>query len=173
MPACAACTARNERRLRREGAEEIAPWVFGLMVPVYSLVFAGAVVESARLERRPPAALTIAMVGLFCAAKGLKLWAILHLRSAWTMRVFVPRSLRVVVSGPYRFLRHPNYVAVMGEIVALPIAGGAYLTAFLGAVLFALILAVRIRSEEAALMSRPEYASLMAGRRRFLPGRGR
>ncbi len=166
-----AWSARNERSLRREGAEEVAPWVFRLMVPVYSLVFAGALAEHLLGRRRPPRLWAAAMVILFLAAKGLKLWAVLHLGAAWTMRVFVPRSIRVVATGPYRLLRHPNYVAVMGEIVTLPLAGGAWATALLGGALFAAILVFRIRTEEAALLARPEYASLMSGKRRFLPGR--
>ncbi len=166
-----AYAARNERRLRNDGAEEVAPWVFRLMVPVFSLIFVGAIAEHRLLARRPPAPLVAAMVALFLAAKGLKLWAVLHLREAWTMRVILPRSLRVVASGPYRYLRHPNYVAVMGEIIALPLVGGAWLTALAGVLLFAPILFARVRTEEAALLRRPEYAERMGAKRRFLPGK--
>ncbi len=162
--------ARNERRLRREGGAEVAPSVFLLMVPVYSLVFVGALAEHLGLRRRPPLSLMVAAVVLFVAAKGLKLWAILHLDGAWTMRVILPRTLRVVTTGPYRYARHPNYVAVMGEIAALPLAGGAWITAVAGVILFAGILTLRVRSEEAALMGRPEYAASMGPKRRFLPG---
>ncbi len=165
--------AGNERRLRREGAEEIAPWVFRLMAPVYLLVFPGAIAENVLLDRRPLPVVAFTMAALFFAAKLLKLWAVLHLREAWTMRVFLPRSLRVVTTGPYRYLRHPNYIAVMGEVVALPLAGGAFITATVCGTLFALILVLRIRTEEAALLARPEYAALMGGKRRFLPGAGR
>jgi methyltransferase len=163
----------NERRLRREGAIEIAPWVFALMVPVYSFQFAGAVAEHLLLGRRPPAVLVTAMLGLFAAAKALKFWAVRHLGDAWTMRVFVPRRLRVAVEGPYRFLRHPNYVAVVAEIVAVPLAGGAWITAVVSALLFAPVLAARIRTEEAALLARPEYAAAMAAKGRFVPRSGR
>lgn len=162
--------ARNERRLKREGAEEVAPWVFLLMIPVYSLVFAGAVAEHLLLHRRPPVALVIFGVALFGASKGLKFWAIRHLGGAFTMRVFLPRALRVVETGPYRYARHPNYVAVVGEIAAVPLAGGAWITALAGVALFTVILTLRIKTEEAALMAREEYASTMGARRRFLPG---
>ena len=110
------------------------------------------------------------MVLLFVLAKGLKVWAILSLRDLWTMRVILPRRLSVVTTGPYRHLRHPNYVAVVFEVTALPLAGGAGLTAVAaGALIIALVWA-RVRTEEAALLARPEYAGAMRDRRRFLPG---
>ena len=164
---------RNESRLLSEGAEEVAPWVFHLMVPVYSLTFPGAVAEHLIMGRRPPLPFAASMVLLFLLAKGLKFWAIHSLGNLWTMRVILPRPLVVVTGGPYRFLRHPNYVAVAFEVTALPLAVGAFITAVAGgAFLFALLWA-RVRTEEAALLARPEYAAAMGQRRRFVPGGGR
>lgn len=168
-----ALAARNEARLLGEGAEEVAPWTFRFMVPAYSLVFPAAVLEHLLAERSPGRGLVLAMVLLFGASKVLKAWAVLHLREAWTMKVVLPRALRVVVTGPYRHVRHPNYVAVIGEILTLPLAGGAWLTALAAAVLFAPLLYFRVRSEEAALLARPEYAGAMGGKGRFIPGGGR
>jgi methyltransferase len=159
----------NERRLLREGAEEIAPRVFLFMAPAYALIFPCAVAEHLALGRRPGRGWVAAAVLLFAAAKALKGWAVRHLGGAWTMRVVVPRVLGVVTTGPYRYIRHPNYVAAMAEAVALPLAGGAWITAAAGGLLFALVLAARIRTEEAALLGRPEYRAAMARKRRFLP----
>jgi len=164
---------RNERRLMREGAVEVAPWVFRWMAPVYTLIFPAAIAEHVALARRPPLLLAGALFVLFAGAKTLKLWAVLHLGDLWTMRVILPRELRVVTGGPYRYVRHPNYVAVVGEILALPLAGGAWITTLAGGALFGLLLRARVRSEETALLARPEYSSLMAGKPRFLPGAGR
>jgi len=131
---------RNEARLLKDGAEEVAPWVFRLMVPVYTLAFPAAVAENLLLARRPPLPFAASMVLLFVLAKGLKVWAILSLRDLWTMRVILPRRLSVVTTGPYRHLRHPNYVAVVFEVTALPLAGGAGLTAVAaGALIIALV----------------------------------
>ncbi len=165
--------SRNERRLLRDGAVEVAPRVFRLMAPIYTLIFPAAVLECLALERRPAPVVTAALMALFALSKLLKLWAVLHLGGLWTMRVVLPRPLRVVTGGPYRFVRHPNYVAVAGEVLALPLAGGAWLTALLGGVLFGLLLRARVRSEEAALLASPEYAATMAAKPRFVPGTGR
>ena len=168
-----ACARRNEVRLLRQGAEEVAPRVFRLMVPVYSLIFPAAIAEHLLGGRRPRPLWAAAMLVLYAAAKGLKLWAAVQLKDLWTMRVILPRPLRVITRGPYRYVRHPNYVAVIGEILAVPLAGGAWITALLACVLFGAILRARVRTEEAALLARPEYASAMAGKGRFIPGGGR
>ncbi len=162
---------RNEARLLADGGEEVAPGVFRMMVPVYALVFPAAVAEHLLLPRRPAPSLTAAMLLLFVLAKGLKFWAIWSLGGAWTMRVVLPRRLRVVGSGPYRYLRHPNYVAVVFEVTTLPLAGGAWITAVAAGGLFLALLRARVRTEEAALLSRPEYAAAMRDRPRFVPGR--
>ena len=163
----------NERRLRREGAREIAPFVFRWMVPVYTLHFVAALVEHAVRASIPPRPWVVAMAALFLASKGLKAWAILHLDGLFTMRVFIPARPVVVQSGPYRLMRHPNYVAVVGEMAALPLLGGAWVTAILFGAAFLAILKVRVGTEEAALLGVPEYAARMGDRRRFLPGRVR
>ncbi len=162
--------ARHEARLLALGAEEVAPWVYRLMVPVYTLIFPAAVAEHLVAGRRPAGAWVVAMVLLFAAAKGLKAWAVISLGDAWTMKVILPRALRVVTTGPYRFARHPNYVAVMGEILALPLAGGAWATAAAAGAIFLAILFWRVRTEEAALLRRPDYAAAMEDKARFFPG---
>lgn len=160
---------RNEIRLLHDGAQELAPGVFRLMAPVYALVFPAAVAEHLLAARRPAAWFALSMIVLFAAAKGLKLWAVQHLGDQWTMRVIVPRAVRVATGGPYRGIRHPNYLAVIAEGLALPLAGGAWRTAIGFGVLFGAILWRRIVTEEAALLARPEYAAAMAGKRRFVP----
>lgn len=164
---------RNERRLLLQGGTEVAPAVFAWMVPIYSLHFAAAAWEHVALRRSPAPAVAAAMVLLFAASKWLKWAAVRALGDLWTMRVILPVRPRVAAAGPYRFLRHPNYVAVMGEILALPLAGGATLTAAVFGAAFGLVLVARVRTEEAALLARPEYAAAMGSRPRFLPGRSR
>src|SRR5262245_29835132 len=119
----------NERRILAAGGTEVAPAVFSWMVPVYALHFPAAAWEHLALRRTPPLAWVVAMLAVFAASKWLKWAAVRALGEAWTMRVVVPATPRIAVSGPYRFLRHPNYVAVVGELLSLPLIGGAWITA--------------------------------------------
>jgi methyltransferase len=78
-------------------------------------------------------------------------------------------ALGVVTGGPYRFVRHPNYVAVFVELAALPLVHGAYLTAILGATVHVWVLRQRIGAEEAVLHADPAYRTAMAAKPRFVP----
>lgn len=162
---------RNEKRLLRAGGRAVAPALYRIMLPAYSAVFVFSLIEHFGLRRRPSLPWVVVMIALFVASKLLKLWAVLQLRRGWTMNVVVPVDLRVVTSGPYRYIRHPNYVAVLGEVTFLPLAGGAWITALAGGIVFIVLLRARVRAEEAALFEHPAYVAAMAGKHRFLPRR--
>jgi methyltransferase len=141
---------RNERRLRARGAIEAAGDPYPAMAIVYPGGFAAMILEG--LWRAVPVdGWFIAGVVLWALSKALKYAAISSLGSFWSFRVLVLPGARLVTSGPYRWLRHPNYVAVVGELVAAaglcaaPVAGG------LSAAVFALLLRRRILVEERAL----------------------
>jgi methyltransferase len=86
-------------------------------------------------------------------SQGLRWWCIAVLGRQWNTRVIVVPGLRLVAGGPYRWMRHPNYVAVVAEGIALPLVHTAWVTAVVFTVLNIPLLAVRIRAEEAALTS--------------------
>jgi methyltransferase len=104
------------------------------------------------LLRRPfPGALGWTALCAFLLAQVLRYWAIASLGDRWNVRVIVVPGDVPVVRGPYRFLRHPNYLAVAVEMVALPLVHGAFLTAIVFSTLNAALLRLRIRTEELAL----------------------
>ena len=107
--------------------------------------------------RRPDvsAGLAWSMLVLVVAAQGLRWWCIATLGRRWNTRVIVVPGLAPVTGGPYRLLRHPNYVAVVVEGVALPMVHGAWITAVVFTVANAALLRVRIRAEDAALATLP------------------
>ncbi|MFD3325447.1 isoprenylcysteine carboxyl methyltransferase family protein [Streptomyces sp. NPDC058701] len=121
------------------------------MVALHSALLAGCVLEPL-LAGRPfvPAVGWPALV-LALAAQGLRWWCIRTLGPRWNTRVVVVPGLPLVAGGPYRWLRHPNYVAVVVEGFALPLVHGAWLTALGFTVLNAVLLRVRIRCEDDAL----------------------
>jgi len=90
-------------------------------------------------------------LGLLAAAQILRIWAILALGRHWNTRILVLPQMTLVTRGPYRFIRHPNYVAIIIELIAIPAMCGAYVTAVIFSLANAWILARRIPQEEQAL----------------------
>ncbi|HEY4574358.1 MAG TPA: isoprenylcysteine carboxylmethyltransferase family protein, partial [Thermoanaerobaculia bacterium] len=115
-------------------------------------------------------ALGIPMLLLVVLATGLRYWVISTLDGRWTTRIVVLPGASPITGGPYRFLRHPNYLAVITEMLALPLAHTAWLTAIVFSVLNGLILRVRIRAEEEALARMTDYGTVFASRPRLMPG---
>jgi methyltransferase len=113
--------------------------------------------------------LAAACLVVVVAAQALRYWAIASLGERWNVRVIVEPGIPVEVHGPYRYLRHPNYVAVVLEGLAVPLVHGAWLTALAFSVSNAVLLAVRIRCEERALGTHCAYAARLGGRSRFVP----
>src|SRR5437899_8505451 len=108
--------ASNERTQRARGGIEPPDDVYKMMRIAYPAAFLAMIAEG--FVRGTPSTLALtAGIVLFAAAKALKWWAILTLGPFWTFRVIVVPDARLVTSGPYRYLRHPNYVAVAGQIV--------------------------------------------------------
>jgi methyltransferase len=101
----------------------------------------------------PPACATLVAIGIavFLAAKLLKWWAILSLGRFWSFYVLVLPGAPLVTGGPYRLMRHPNYVAVMGEIAGVALMMRAPFTGVGSAIVFGALLLARIRVEERML----------------------
>jgi methyltransferase len=161
-----ALSRRREREL--VGGRQAAARSYPLMVAVHTALLTLPVVEVAALRRRPRAPLV--WVGVLGAATLLRRWSIRTLGASWNARAVVPSDLRPVAEGPYRLVRHPNYVAVALEFLALPLAGGAWLSALGLSALNALVLFDRIREEERLLATVPGYEQTLGGKARFIPG---
>jgi methyltransferase len=140
----------NERHLRRLGAVEAPDEVYQTMRWAYPGSFVAMSVEGlfTGAEAGPVAAWGLAV---FVVAKGLKAWAIGSLGRRWTYRVFVLPDAPLVTHGPYAFMRHPNYVAVVGELVGMALMTGARIMGPVTTIAFATLLRRRIRAEELAL----------------------
>jgi methyltransferase len=140
----------NERQLRGRGAIEPPDDVYALMRVAYPGLFVAMGIEAAIRGTWSRDWLLLGVI-LFGWAKALKFWAIAHLGGLWTFKVLVVPGTPLVTSGPYRYLRHPNYIAVMGEIVSVAVALQSPIAGALGAAGFAWLLTRRIRVEERAL----------------------
>ena len=140
----------NERRLKARGAISPPDPVYPTMRVAYPATFVLMAVDGA-LRPAVPATLLVGAVALFVLAKALKIWAIGSLGELWTYKIYVVPGAPLVTGGPYRLMRHPNYVAVVGEIAAMALVTGAKLAGPAAVVGFGVLLWRRIRAEEQAL----------------------
>jgi len=142
--------AVNERAQIARGGIEPAGDVYAVMRVAYPAVFLAMIAEGWWRGVTPFVVVTAGLL-IFVSAKLLKTWAIVSLGKAWTFRVVVVPDVALVASGPYRWLRHPNYVAVAGELVGVALMSGARVAGPLGTVLFGVLMLKRISVEQRAL----------------------
>ena len=142
--------SRNERAQRARGGVEPPGDAYHLMQVVYPGAFAAMLVEGA-IRGGPPPALLAAGAIVFAAAKAIKWWAIVSLGPYWTFRVIVVPGAPRVARGPYRWIRHPNYIGVLGELAGAAAMAGAPIAGVAGLVAFSGLLVRRIAVEDEAL----------------------
>jgi methyltransferase len=142
--------ARHDRALRAAGASEPKDDVLPLMQLAYPVAFLAMALE-AWGRRAQPSTVFFAGTAVFALAKAIKYWAIATLGDRWTFRVLVPPASARITSGPYRFMRHPNYLGVMGELAGMALMAQAPIAGAISVVVFMMLIAARIRVEERAL----------------------
>lgn len=140
---------RNASWSFAQGGVESGRGHYPFMVALHTGLLAGCLVEAAHRPFVPALGWTMLVIVLL--SQGLRWWCITVLGRQWNTRVIVVPGLRLVARGPYRWMHHPNYVAVVAEGIALPLVHTAWVTAVVFTVLNIPLLAIRIRSEEAAL----------------------
>jgi methyltransferase len=146
---------RNLRWARERGGVETGAGHYPVMVALHTALLVGCVVEVLAAHRPFVPTLGWPMLVLLVGAHALRWWCIRTLGPQWNTRVVRVPGAPLVTGGPYRWLRHPNYVAVVVEGFALPLVHTAWVTAVAFTVLNAALLRVRLRVEEAALATAP------------------
>ena len=159
----------NQRRLAAKGVAKIPDPNFRWMVLFHAGILVAAGLEVVLLHRPLYPVLALLMGLLLVLSAGMRWWVIHVMSEHWNVQVMASIPLGVVVDGPFRWIRHPNYAAVFVELIALPLIHSAWLTALIGGVIHAAILRQRIRVEESVLLSNPAYKAMMGGKPRFLP----
>jgi methyltransferase len=142
---------RNERWSSARGAIVTGQGHYPAMVALHTGLLVGCPAEVWLADRPYVPTLAWPMLAALVGAQALRWWCIETLGPRWNTRVMVVPGLPLVTSGPYRLLRHPNYVAVVAEGVALPLVHTAWVTAAVFTVFNAALLTVRIRCENRAL----------------------
>jgi len=142
--------ARNESAQLARGAVEPSRDVYAAMRIAYPGAFVAMLLEGA-WRGLPPDTVVVGGAVIFAAAKALKWWAIISLGPFWTFRVLVLPGAPLVARGPYRWLRHPNYVGVIGELTGVALTMGARWSGPVALVVFGILLVKRIAVESRAL----------------------
>jgi len=141
---------RNERIMRERGAVEVGDAHYAAIVALHTVWFFGMIAEIVILTR-PINPFWPALLAIVLLAQGLRYWAIRSLGVQWNTKILVLPKGKAVTSGPYRYLRHPNYVAVIIELLIFPMIFSSYLTAISASIINLYLLRIRIRTEEEAL----------------------
>jgi methyltransferase len=140
-----ALAQRHTALLLARGAVEVAPGHYPAIVSLHAAWLAGLWLFAATRMVNVP------LLAVFCLLQVGRIWVFVTLGERWTTRIIVLPRAPLVRSGPYRFVSHPNYWIVVGEILVLPLAFGLVAFALVFSVLNAVVLWVRIRAEDAAL----------------------
>ncbi len=161
---------QHQKEMAARGAAKVDEPKFRWMVLLHAAVLIGAALEVVFLKRPFLPWLAAPMFAIFLAANAVRWWVIRSLGTHWNAQVVDSARLGVVTSGPFRYVRHPNYAAVFSELLALPLIHTAWITAVAGAIAHIGVLAQRLSTEERVLLANPDYRATMSSKPRFLPG---
>ncbi|HYL85076.1 MAG TPA: isoprenylcysteine carboxylmethyltransferase family protein [Candidatus Angelobacter sp.] len=161
---------RNFNRMLAAGAAPVPEPHFKWIVLVHTGVLIGAALEVILLHRRFLPWFAASMFALFIASNLLRLWVVVSLGQLWSVNVMDSAQMGIVTTGPFRFVRHPNYTGVVLEVISLPLIYTAWITAVAAALGYSYALSRRVPAEEKVLMANPAYRAAMEHKARFVPG---
>ena len=147
---------RNEKNMRAQGAYEVGASHYPLMILLHVSFFISLLVEVTTFNLTPSPLFLVFLI-MFLCVQGLRVWCLTSLGSFWNTKIIILPGAHVVTKGPYKYLRHPNYLVVSMEIALLPLMFEAYFTAICFTILNAMMLSVRIPTEERALKEATNY----------------
>jgi methyltransferase len=161
---------KHQQEMVEHGASKVVDPRFRWMVVVHVLVIAGSAIEVVFLHRPfiPPLAAICFLI--FLAANAVRWWVIRTLGEHWNVQVMNSTKLGVITTGPFRYVRHPNYAAVFVEMLVLPLIHTAWISAIAGSIAHVVVLSQRLATEEKVLFSDAQYRAAMSAKPRFLPG---
>lgn len=148
-------TRRNMRHQLERGGVEYGAGHYPVMVLLHTALLTGCLAETWFLDRPFIPGLGFPMIGMLILSQAVRYWVVITLGRRWTTRVIVVRGDKRIETGPYRFLNHPNYVAVVVEGIALPLIHSNWITAVVFTAANALLLTTRVTIENKAIDHRP------------------
>jgi methyltransferase len=161
---------RHQQEMLARGAEKVVDPRFRWMVLLHTCVLIGAASEVVFLHRPLYPVFATICFAVFLGANVVRWWVIRTLGKHWNVQVMNSTGVGVITTGPFRYVRHPNYAAVFVEMLALPLIHCAWITAFAGSAAHVIVLSQRLATEERVLFSDARYRKAMSGKPRFVPG---
>jgi methyltransferase len=161
---------RHQREMIAHGASKVTDPRFRWMVLLHTFVLLGAALEVVFLHRPFYPVFAAVCFSIFLAANVVRWWVIWTLGEHWNVQVMNSTGMGVITTGPFRYVRHPNYAAVFVEMLVLPLIHCAWITAISGSAAHVIVLSQRLATEERVLFSDARYREAMSGKPRFLPG---
>ena len=147
---------RNEQWMKSQGAFEAGASHYPYMVTMHVFFFSTLIIEVLFFYRELSSIWPV-FLGIFLAAQILRVWCLASLGKFWNTKIIVLPSAKVVRRGPYKWLRHPNYIIVATELLVLPLLFNAFFTAVVFSLLNIWMMTVRIPAEEKALKEATNY----------------
>ncbi|MES1038523.1 isoprenylcysteine carboxyl methyltransferase family protein [Peribacillus simplex] len=154
---------QNEKQLKAAGAVEYGESHYRWMVLMHLSFFIVLIIEVIMLERNMSGLWPIWLT-LFLIAQSGRIWAIRSLGKHWNTKIIVVPDADVVIKGPYKYVKHPNYIIVATEILVISLLFNAYYTAIIFSLLNVWMMTVRIPLEEKALKEHTEYSTVFKGK---------
>lgn len=159
---------QNEKWMKNLGGVEFGQTHYRVMVALHSLFFLFYFWEVYYFEKEISPIWPLLLI-LFMLTQAGRVWALTSLGRYWNTKIIVLPEAEVIVKGPYKYLRHPNYVIVTLEFIIIPLLFQAYFTFIVFSLLNIWILSIRIPEEEKALTKFTTYSQSLGGARRFFP----
>jgi len=163
-----AIAKRNENWMKEQGGVEFGKTHYIFIVFVHALFFISLCLE-VLVQEKEISPYWPGIVSLFLVTQIGRIWALSSLGKYWNTKIIVVPHATVIKKGPYKFLKHPNYLIVTLEFVVIPLLFQAYGTLIAFSLLNALILMIRIPAEERALCDHTKYNEVFHKTSRFLP----
>jgi methyltransferase len=163
--------AVSVRRMRERPGDVVAePALFAAMVGLHTALVVLPLLEVFLFRRPFLPWLGIPALAVLGVATVLRVWTLYTIGYSWNVRVVRPPPGGVATAGPYAWIRHPNYLVVILELLALPLVHTAWISSLILTLWNALVLRRRIGTEEDTLARDPAWWAAFAGKARFIPG---
>jgi methyltransferase len=160
----------NQLKMISRGVARPQDTSFGIVAFVHTAVLIGAAVEAVFLQRPFIPWLATVAFAVFVLSNAIRFWVVVTLGQLWTVQVMDSTNLGIITTGPFRYVRHPNYLGVILEMISLPLIHTAWITAIAGSAAYSIALTRRVTTEERYLLANPAYREAMGAKARFLPG---